>query len=136
MQSLAMQRHSAGTFYLDAHFEGGEPFALLVDTGSSYMVIPQDMLERLEARGQAQFARTIGARMADESERGVPIYRLEALRLGESCWLNNVEAAVFAAGTRPILGMRTLERLAPFRFSVVPAELAVSQCGVLTAEAQ
>ena len=104
MHSVAMQRQSTGTFYLNAAFAGSESFSLLVDTGSSFMVIPQDMLDELLARDGAQFDRHIGARMADESVRKVPIYRIKALRLGESCWLHDVESAVFPSGTRPILG--------------------------------
>ena len=130
---VAMQRQSSGTFYLSAAFVDAPPFSLLVDTGSSYMVIPQDMLDALLANGQALFDRHIGGRMADESLRKVPIYKIKAMRLGESCWLSNVQAAVFPAGTRPILGMHALERLAPFQFSVSPAELLLSRCELLTA---
>ena len=133
MHSVAMQRQSTGTFYLNAAFAGSESFSLLVDTGSSFMVIPQDMLDELLARDEAQFDRHIGARMADESVRKVPIYRIKALRLGESCWLHDVESAVFPSGTRPILGMRALERLAPFQFSIAPAELSLSRCQLMTA---
>lgn len=133
MHSVAMQRQSTGTFYLNAAFAHTEPFSLLVDTGSSFMVIPQDMLEDLLARDEAAFDRHIGARMADESVRKVPIYRIKALRLGEACWLRDVETAVFPAGTRPILGMRALERLAPFQFSIAPAELSLSRCELMTA---
>ncbi len=135
LHSVVMQRQSTGTFYISATFADAQPFSLLVDTGSSYMVIPQDMLDALLANGQALFDRHIGARMADESVRKVPIYKIKAMRLGESCWLSNVQAAVFPAGTRPILGMRALERLAPFQFSVSPAELSLSRCELLTAGA-
>lgn len=41
--------------------------------------------------------------------------------VGDACWIHNVEAAIFPADTRPILGMSVLRRLAPFNLSDDPA---------------
>jgi hypothetical protein len=50
------------------------------------------------------------------------------LRLGEHCWVHDVEVAVLDKGTRAILGMDVLSRLAPFTFSTVPPQLGLSGC--------
>jgi hypothetical protein len=58
----------------------------------------------------------------------VPVYAIEALSIGNGCWLNNVEAAVFPGKTRAILGLNALQRAAPFIFSFEPPRLVLSNC--------
>lgn len=48
--------------------------------------------------------------------------------VGDACWIHNVEAAIFPADTRPILGMSVLRRLAPFNLSDDPATLTFNKC--------
>jgi len=126
--AIEIEKRSAGTFYIDAAIEGLGALDLLVDTGSSYLVITQTMLDELESAGRASFSRGLEGRMADGSTRVVPLYRLESLRLGDTCWIHDVEAAVFPAGSRTILGMNVLSRLAPFTFSAEPARLGLAHC--------
>jgi hypothetical protein len=66
--------------------------------------------------------------LADGSEMTVPVYFVGRIRIGDSCWLNDVEAAVFAGKSRQILGLSALRKTAPFIFSVDPPSLALSQC--------
>lgn len=127
-QTVALQRHVAGTFYVNAQVHGAGDMQLLVDTGSSFMVLGEDVLQSLEQQGLAALHHKVRGRMADESVRIVPIYTVSALRLGKSCWLNDVQTAAFPAGSRPILGMRALGRLAPFTMSMSPASLNLNQC--------
>lgn len=133
-QTVALERHAAGTFYLNAQIQGAGDMQLLVDTGSSFLVLGEDVLQSLEQQGLARLRHKVRGRMADESVRIVPIYTVSALRLGESCWLHDVQAAAFPAGSRPILGMRALERLAPFTMSMSPASLNLNQCQLEIAE--
>jgi len=53
---------------------------------------------------------------------------VSSLRLGPSCWVHDIEAAIFPAGSRTILGMNVLLRLAPFTFSAEPARLGLAHC--------
>jgi clan AA aspartic protease (TIGR02281 family) len=127
--SVDIQERNTGTFYIAGAIEGVGDLDMLVDTGSSYVVINDTMLEMLKTAGRAHYSRNLEGRMADGATRIIPLYRLAALRLGEECWLYDVEAAVFPAGSRPILGMNALSRLAPFTLSAHPAQLGLSHCG-------
>lgn len=129
--TVALEKQTAGTFYIDGAIQGYGELAMLVDTGSSYMVISERILARLKAAEQAKFSRELEGMMADGSRRVVPMYRIASLRLGKGCWLENIEAAVFPGDARPILGMNVLARLAPFTFSAEPPELALNRCGAL-----
>jgi clan AA aspartic protease (TIGR02281 family) len=126
--AIEIERRSAGTFYVAGAIAGFGELDLLVDTGSSYLVITQPMLEALEGAGRARYSRGLEGRMADGSTRVVPLYRIESVRLGAGCWVHDVEAAVFPAGSRTILGMNVLSRLAPFTFSAEPARLGLAHC--------
>ena len=136
-QKVALQKRDTGTFYLDGAIEGFGEMEMLVDTGSSYLVIGEPVLEKLKAAGKAKFSRKLSGKMADGQAKVVPLYRISSLRLGESCWVRDVEAAVIPGQTRAIVGMNVLSRLAPFTFSAEPADLLLHQCqsdGVLAAD--
>ncbi len=133
--NVPMRGIAAGTFYVEADVAGIGMVDFLVDTGSGYTAIGATLLERMERTGDAVFVKQLEGVMADGSLKVVPVYRLSEIRLGE-CQLRNVEAAVFGPGTRPILGMRDLSRLAPFTFSTNPPGMRMGQCDTLaTAEA-
>lgn len=125
---VKLKRRSAGTYYVPSLIEGVGAANLLVDTGSSHLVINQDMLETLKAQKRAEFVRDLRGVMADGSARVVPVYRISSLRLGQSCWIHDIEAAVFPRKSRPILGMSTLAQLAPFTLSTEPPTLSLSRC--------
>lgn len=126
--AVDIEKRSAGTFYVNGALEGFGELDLLVDTGSSYLVITEPMLATLREAGRAEFSRGLEGRMADGSTRVVPLYKIAGLRLGQACWIHDVEAAVFPAGSRTILGMNVLSRLAPFTFSAEPARLGLAHC--------
>lgn len=125
---VELKRRSAGTYYVPSLIEGFGATNLLVDTGSSHLVISQDMLETLKSQNRAEFVRDLRGVMADGSARVVPVYRISSLRLGQACWIHDIEAAVFPKKSRPILGMSTLAQLAPFTLSTDPATLSLSRC--------
>jgi clan AA aspartic protease (TIGR02281 family) len=126
--AIEIEKRSAGTFYISGALEGFGALDMLVDTGSSYLVIDDAMRQQLERGGHATYSRGLEGRMADGTTRVVPVWRVSSLRLGESCWIHDVEAAVFPAGSRTILGMNVLSRLAPFTFSAEPAQLGLANC--------
>lgn len=128
---VAMQRRDVGTFYIRGALQGYGDLDLLVDTGSSYLVINESILASLQKAGHARFSRELLGRMADGTQRITPVYRLSGVRLGEFCWVHDVEAAVMPGSTRTILGMNILSRLSPFTFTAAPPQLALHQCQTL-----
>lgn len=126
--AIEIEKRSAGTFYIAGAIEGLGDLDLLVDTGSSYLVLTQPMVDALVDAGRAAYSRGLEGRMADGSTRVVPLYRIDSVRLGAGCWVHDVEAAAFPAGSRTILGMNVLARLAPFTFSAEPARLGLAHC--------
>lgn len=131
VMAITLQRHDAGTFYVKGAIEGYGELDLLVDTGASYLVINQAILDDLRASGDAEYSRELHGVMADGSGKVIPIYRLTGLRLGDNCWIRDVEAAVFPGRSRAILGMNVLAQLAPFTFTAEPPQLSLNQCRTL-----
>ncbi|MCK0509123.1 retropepsin-like aspartic protease family protein [Aromatoleum anaerobium] len=131
--TVAMRANSATTFYVQGNIGGLGPVDLMVDTGSGYMTINEEMLATLQGAGQAQYIRQLRGRLANGSELDVPVYTIKAVSIGNGCWINNVEAAVFPGKTRAILGLNALQRAAPFIFSFDPPRLVLSNCGATTA---
>ena len=125
---VQLKRRNAGTFYVPSVIDGFGAANLLVDTGSSHLVISQEMLDTLAKQDRAIYVRDLRGVMADGSARVVPVYRIASLRLGSGCWIHDVEAAVFPKKSRPILGMSILGQLAPFTLSTDPATLSLSRC--------
>ena len=127
--AIPMELRGASTFYVTGAIPGTAPTAFMVDTGSSYMTINEETLQQLRAGGGVEFRREIVGILASGEERRVPIYRIPQMRLGGGCLLDDVEVAVFPGRTRQILGLNVLRRTAPFRFSVDPPVLTLSNCG-------
>lgn len=123
-----MHDKGADTFYVSVSIEGWGTGDFLVDTGSSYMTINRRTLAELEAEGKATYVKDLLGRLADGTELVVPIYRIASVRIGKTCVLTNVEAAVFTGTKRHILGLSALRRAAPFSFSLKPPSLALSGC--------
>lgn len=133
---VPMQRSGAATFNVPVVLGGSVSGEFLVDTGSSHMAIRESTLRELQKAGHARFVKNLAGRMADGSRQVVPIYRIDRIRIGERCTLEEVEAAVFPDSARPILGLSALRRAAPFRFSTEPPALVLDRCdGPRTARA-
>lgn len=131
--TVDMRANSATTFYVEGQIAGLGNVDLMVDTGSGYMTINEEMLARLEQAGRVRYVKELRGRLANGSELIVPVYAIEAVSIGGGCWLRNVEAAVFPGATRAILGLNALQRAAPFIFSFEPPRLTLSNC-ITTAE--
>ncbi len=126
--TVDMRANSATTFYVKGQIAGLGEVDLMVDTGSGYMTINEEMLTDLQSAGRARYVKQLRGRLANGNEMNVPVYAIEALSIGNGCWLNNVEAAVFPGNTRAILGLNALQRAAPFIFSFEPPRLVLSNC--------
>ena len=128
IQDIKMQTNNYHTFYVNSLIEGAGTTSLLVDTGAGYSTITEDTLEVLQKTGNAVYIKKLEGIMADGSRRIVSVYRISGMRLGESCQVRNIEVAVFPAGSREILGLSALSKVAPFTFSMNPPLLSLSNC--------
>jgi len=127
-QSVGLKTIGTDTYYVEGQFEGVDATTLLVDTGSGYSTINQDTLSQLKQTGNAVYLKKVEGIMADGSRMVVPIYRISGVSLGGKCIIRNIEAAVFPAGSRQILGLSALRKVTPFVFSLDPPSLILSNC--------
>lgn len=128
MQEITMQTSDYNTFYVNGTIKGAQESSLLVDTGSGYTTINQDTLAQLQSVGEATYLRKLEGILADGSRLLVSVYRISGINIGANCYVPNVEVAVFPTGTREILGLSTLSKVAPFMFSMEPPRLLLSNC--------
>lgn len=126
--TIDMSAKGGATFYVAGRINGLGDVELMVDTGSGYMTINEEILATLQLKDQARFVKNLRGRLANGAELEVPVYLVEAVSIGDACWLHDVEVAVFPGNTRPILGLNVLQRAAPFIFSFEPPRLVLSHC--------
>jgi predicted aspartyl protease len=126
--TVLMQAKNGSTFYVPGLITGLGAVNWMVDTGSGYMTINEEILALLKGNDLARFVKHLRGRLADGSELEVPVYSINAISIGDACWLRDVEVAVFPGNTRPILGLNVLQRTAPFIFSFEPPQLVLSHC--------
>ena len=126
--TLPMRDKGASTFYIDGHIQGYGATEFMVDTGSGYTTINENTLKILKENGNATYLKDLKGILADGTEKIVPVYRLNKLKLGKSCELYNIEAAIFPGKTRHILGLSTLKKTGTFTFSFEPPALQLSSC--------
>jgi len=133
--NIPMRDKGAETYYVDGDIHGVGPVDLMVDTGSGYMTINETTLGILRESGGATYVKDLSGILANGATMTVPVYRIAELRIGASCTLRDVEAAVFPGKTRQILGLSALRQAAPFIFSLNPPKLVLSNCTDRLAEA-
>lgn len=133
--NVPMLDKGAATYYVAGEILGVGAVDLMVDTGSGYMTINEETLEILRQSGGASYVKDLSGVLANGSTMTVPVYRISQLRIGESCTLRDVEAAVFPGKTRQILGLSALRQAAPFIFSMNPPKLVLSNCTERVAQA-
>jgi predicted aspartyl protease len=125
--TVPMYAKGKATYYVRAQLADLASGEFMVDTGSGYLTINEHTLDALKARKQAQYVKELRAVLANGAELIVPVYRINEFRIG-TCVIRDVDAAVFPARTRQILGLSALNKAAPFTFSVDPPELLLSNC--------
>jgi predicted aspartyl protease len=125
--TVPMHDKGLATYYVNAQVADLGASEFMVDTGSGYLTINEQTLIALQERKQAQYVKQLRAILANGTELIIPVYAINQLRIG-NCTIRNVEAAVFPARTRQILGLSALNKAAPFTFSVDPPSLVLSNC--------
>ena len=127
--SVPMWQQGSGGYYVRGVFGGGVESELLVDTGSSYVVLSKETFAKLKRDGATVFERTIRGATAAGRVMEAKVYWVSELTLGDGCVLRDVEAVVLPRADRDILGLSALRRLQPFSLQFEPAALTVSACG-------
>lgn len=132
---IPITNRGASTFYIEGHIEGLGSASLLVDTGSGYTAMDQESISKLVNHGRARYVRKLRGVMADGSKKIMPVYRIHGIRLGQVCFVGDIEVAVFPRKTRMILGLNALRKLAPFAFALEgEPQLMLSNCQLPAAD--
>jgi len=127
-KQIPMHTRGTVTYYVSGFINNAVTSDFLVDTGSGYVTINAMTLKKLNRNGGVEYIKKISAVMADGSETVVPVYRLASLKLGDSCTIQDVEAAVMPGSTPNILGLNALKKAAPFSMSMTPPTLTLAGC--------
>ncbi|MDO6459105.1 retropepsin-like aspartic protease [Granulosicoccaceae sp. 1_MG-2023] len=127
-QQIPMHSRGTNTWYIDSAIADAGRHTMLVDTGSGYSVINEETLARLIESGEAEYVSKLRGKMADGSERIVPLYRIASITLGEHCVIHDINAAVLPRNSRQIIGISTLARAGSFSMSFDPPLLTLSDC--------
>ncbi|WP_455203203.1 aspartyl protease family protein [Kaarinaea lacus] len=125
---IPMHDKGAEAYYVNGNIAGLVDSEFMVDTGSGYVVINEQSLVQLLAKGEVKYHKDIRGILADGSEKKVSVWMVSELNIGGVCALKNVEVAVFPGRTRQILGLRALKQAAPFSLSFDPPRLQLSHC--------
>lgn len=126
--SLPMTQEGAGGYYLRGMFSGGIESQLLLDTGSSYVVLSRDTFRELKKEGSVVYQRAIQGNTAAGRRVEAKVYAVSELVLGEGCILRDVEVVTLPGADRDILGLSALRQLGSFAIQFEPAMLNVSVC--------
>lgn len=126
--SLPMSQEGAGGYYLRGVFSGGIESELLVDTGSSYVVLSRETFQGLKKDGSVVYRRAIQGNTAAGRRVEAKVYAVSELVLGEGCILRDVEAVALPGADRDILGLSALRQLGSFAIQFEPAMLTVTVC--------
>ena len=126
--SVPMWQQDSGGFYVRGVFSGEVSSDMLVDTGSSYVVLSRETFAKLKHHPATVFQRTIRGATAAGRVMEAKVYSIPELALSEHCVLRNVEAVVLPSANRDILGLSALRRLQPFEMQFEPAALTMTTC--------
>jgi len=125
---LPMWQKGSGGYYLHGVFDGDIESDMLIDTGSSYVVLTPETLAKLKKSGASEYIRTTRGATAAGRVIEVKVFSVSTLKLGEQCVLHNIEVIALPGADRDILGLSALRRLQPFAMQLEPAVLTVSAC--------
>ena len=124
-----MLQMPSGAFYLRGTLADAVETELLIDTGSSYVVLSKATFEKLNQAEAVDYKRSINGATAVGRVIKARVYEVSELALGEDCVLRAVEVVVLPGSKRDILGLSALQRVQPFTFDIGPMALRFSACG-------
>lgn len=127
--SIPLQRQASGALTIDVRI-GAHPVsvALLLDTGSSFVVISERMARQIAKAVSKDPIQHVRGATADGSTIVVPVHTLSALHVGHACTLHDVEVVVLPDADRPIIGLSALRRLGTLGIDFQEPSLRFSAC--------
>ncbi len=133
-EQTALIDNGSGTYSVLVMLPGGiGADGFLVDTGSSFTVVPPDLIERLIMKGYAKSTgKHVSGVLANGEVARAPVFIVTGLRVA-GCELPPVPIVVL--GIKPILGMDMLNTMAPFTLDLHGNTLHLAGCPKV-AEAQ
>lgn len=126
--SVPLVQQPSGAFYVRGIIGDSIETELLVDTGSTYVVLTPLTFKALEKSEGAIFKRTIHGTTAGGRVLKARVYEITALAIGDNCVLESVEAVILPGSNRNILGLSALKRVQPFTFDLDPLALRFGGC--------
>ena len=126
--SVPLEQQASGAFYIRGTLAATVATDLLVDTGSSYVVLTKSTFKALERSEGAHYKRTIHGSTANGRVVKARVYEVSALAIGDVCVLTAVEVVVLPGSNRDILGLSALKRVQPFTFDLDPMALRFESC--------
>jgi predicted aspartyl protease len=117
------------TYYVAGRIDGYGAAEFMLDTGSAYVILTEEALNALKARGHARYLRDLSGILADGTRVTAPVFLIGGIRIGGDCEIHDVEAVALPNTTRHVLGLSALRKAAPFTVSLEPPSLELSRCG-------
>ena len=126
--SVPLVAQSSGAFYVRGTLGGVVSSELLVDTGSSYVLLSRKTFDALRENKLTTYLRSIRGATANGRVVKAKVYEVSELALGENCTLKGVEVVMLPGSDRDILGLSALKRVQPFTFDLDPLALRFDAC--------
>ena len=128
---IPITQQSSGNYYVMGTLENDDKVEFLVDTGAGMVILAERTFKSLTEASIKKPTKRIAVRMADGRTKGVNVYTLNQLVLGQNCNVGPLDVAVIPGGTSNILGLNILKKSAPFAIYTSPPSLALSVCSQL-----
>ncbi len=125
---ISIAEKGAVTYYVSGQVEGYSKTDFMIDTGSGYTAINENMLNTLREQNNIEYVKTVSGIMANGKRTKLSVYRIASIDIGGKCTVKNIKAVVLPGNTRNILGLNALKKAAPFAMSMNPPELILSNC--------
>jgi clan AA aspartic protease (TIGR02281 family) len=126
--SMPLHQQGAGGYYVHGVLGGAVKADMLVDTGSTYVVLSGATFAKLKSQGHPVYQRTIRGATAAGRVLDAKVFLVSELALGDVCVLRDVEVVLLPGAERDILGLSALRRLQSFSLEFDPATLTASAC--------
>lgn len=124
--SIDLASSGVGTLHLGARLGNQVESEFLLDTGSAFVVLSEEIRKELAAEGALTPVRRLRAVMANNATTSAQVYRVSALSVGPGCVVRDIEAVAIPGARKNILGLSALRSMAPFTIHLDPLRLEVN----------